>query len=66
MTRKTVKWSETSTFKIPVVMPGSINEFVFIWSINIALFLDIFIGVVTAGIKLCLNNGKFDNLKGLN
>ena len=47
-------------------MLGSINEFVFIWSINIALFLDIFIGVVTAGIKLCLNNGKFDNLKGLN
>ena len=45
--RKTRKWSKISTFKIPVVMLESTKEFVFIWCIKVALFLDILAGLVT-------------------
>lgn len=48
-----------SIFNITFVLLNSIKEFVFIWSNEIALFLDILVGLVTAGIKT-------DEIKDLN
>ena len=49
--QKKVKWPQTLTFRILVVILESINEFVLIWSIKVALFLDILVGLVTVTIK---------------
>ena len=46
-----MKWSQTLTFRILVVRRESINEFVLIWSIKVAFFLDILVGLVIVSIK---------------